>query len=299
MSRGSWRTIIKVAGLTVLAFAAVSLFSSLTWHSTALENEASNRSNIHRQNAHDRIEWVCPTAISQPDCIDETNQAARENEREEQDLAAQKITAWWTKVMGIAALIGMGLSAAGVWLIKTTFDEARRGNEIALAAASFEFGAEIRIRSGRLTLDHDAIILDMEIINTGKIIAHGIRVNATLSATDNYNQRPYEIYEQKSSARVSSLLPITSNEDTSEPVNLVWFGSEKFPYNKIRGFFETGEAALVSIDVEMRWETDVRPDSAIGARMWIFDIDVEKDLFGSTIVHNIDRIDHHRIGVGA
>lgn len=115
----------------VLTFAAIGLFSALTWHSTALENEATNRSNIHRQYAHDRIEWVCPTSISPPDCIAEANHAARENEREEQDLAAQKITAWWTKVMGIAAMVGMGLSAVGVWLVKTTFEETRKSNDIA------------------------------------------------------------------------------------------------------------------------------------------------------------------------
>jgi hypothetical protein len=135
MLRGRRRNIIKAAGLAALILGAYVLFSLLTQQSASLENEAAYRSDIHRENADYRIVWVCKTAPSQETCISESRQAARENEREEQDLAAQKITAWWTKVMGIAALIGMGLSAVGVWLVKTTFDETKESNRIARQAA--------------------------------------------------------------------------------------------------------------------------------------------------------------------
>jgi hypothetical protein len=131
MLRSYWLSIIKVAGLSLLLFAGYTLFSTLSWHSTSLENEAAQRTKIHGQNAENRIERVCYSPLAKPDCVDEARQAQRENEREEQDLAAQKVTAWWTKVMGLAALIGMALSAVGVWLVKTTFDEAREANEIA------------------------------------------------------------------------------------------------------------------------------------------------------------------------
>jgi hypothetical protein len=130
MLRGYWLSIIKAAGLSLLLFAVYALFSTLSWHSTSLENEAAQRAKIHGQNAENRIERVCYSPLAKPDCVDEARQAQRENEREEQDLAAQKVTAWWTKVMGLAALIGMALSAVGVWLVKTTFDETRRNNEI-------------------------------------------------------------------------------------------------------------------------------------------------------------------------
>lgn len=130
MLKRNRHAILKNVGIAALTLAAIGLFSAMTWHSTALENEATNRSNIHRQYAHDRIGSVCLTSIAPSDCIAEANQSARENEREEQDLAAQKITAWWTKVMSIAALIGIAVSAAGVYLVKTTFDETRKANDL-------------------------------------------------------------------------------------------------------------------------------------------------------------------------
>jgi hypothetical protein len=134
MLRGYRGIIAKVAGLAILAALAFVGLRQLQSYSDGLEQYAAYRSDIHRQNAEYRIKRVCPTAPSQVECVDQTRQAKRENQRAEQDLAAQKVTAWWTQVMGVAALIGMGLSAVGVWLVKTTFDETRKANEHSEAA---------------------------------------------------------------------------------------------------------------------------------------------------------------------
>lgn len=77
----------------MLLFVGYALFSVLSWHSTSLENEAAQPAKIHGQNAENRIERVCSSPLATPDCIEEARQAQRENEREEQDLAAQKVTA--------------------------------------------------------------------------------------------------------------------------------------------------------------------------------------------------------------
>ncbi len=138
MLRSYWSKIAKIAGLALLLFAAYGLFSVLSWHSAAFENDAANRSDIHRQNANDRIVSICPATPTETDCISQAQQAARANERDEQDLAAQKVTAWWTKIMGISALIGMALSGVGVWWVKSTFDEARDSNKIAKRALELE-----------------------------------------------------------------------------------------------------------------------------------------------------------------
>jgi hypothetical protein len=66
----------------------------------------------------------------QPDCITKANNEYRENERKEQDLIAQQTTAVWTFLMGCAAIIGMMLSALGVYLVWTTFEETRKSNDI-------------------------------------------------------------------------------------------------------------------------------------------------------------------------
>lgn len=56
----------------------------------------------------------------------------RDNQREQDNLAAQQTSALWTNLMGLAALIGMALSAVGVALVWTTFMETKRTNLIAM-----------------------------------------------------------------------------------------------------------------------------------------------------------------------
>lgn len=177
MLRSGWSKFAKIAGLTLLICVGYGLYATLSWHSTALENEAAQRSEIHRENAEDRIKWVCGSSITNPDCITEARQTQRENEREEQDLAAQKVTAWWTKIMGVAALIGMGLSAIGVWLVKTTFDETRKANDISQNAMIADNRAWIRLEfSGdALWMYRDEITMD--IIIHPKNIGHSVALD--------------------------------------------------------------------------------------------------------------------------
>jgi hypothetical protein len=143
MLRGYRGFIAKIAGLALITFAAYGFYSVVSWKSVALEQDAAQRTDIHRQNAEERIKWVCSSRASDTLCIEQTRQTQRENEREEQDLAAQRVTAWWTNVMGVAALIGIALSAVGIWLVKTTFDETRKANEIARMSQRPWLDAEI------------------------------------------------------------------------------------------------------------------------------------------------------------
>lgn len=55
---------------------------------------------------------------------------ANAGRRDYTDLIAQRKSALWAMIMGIAALIGMVLSAVGVILVKQTFDETQRTNKI-------------------------------------------------------------------------------------------------------------------------------------------------------------------------
>jgi hypothetical protein len=92
----------------------------------------------------------------QPDCVSKANNEYRENERKEQDLVAQQTTAVWTFLMGGAAIVGMMLSALGVYLVYTTFDETRKANGIAVDTnrAWISFVAN---ENGHLTIGHDRI----------------------------------------------------------------------------------------------------------------------------------------------
>ena len=65
----------------------------------------------------------------------EYGQKRNDNRRDYDDLIAQQRSALWTSIMGVAALIGIILSVAGVWLIMATFSATKEANEIAKRAA--------------------------------------------------------------------------------------------------------------------------------------------------------------------
>ena len=133
MLRGFRSIVTTLAGLAIVASALWALVSDLSSVDSAYRHSASDASVEYQRNAQAYIKETCftPAGLGKPDCAPQAREAAREGQRKEQDLAAQNITAWWTKVMGIAALMGMALSAVGVWLVKTTFDETREANSIA------------------------------------------------------------------------------------------------------------------------------------------------------------------------
>lgn len=134
MPRGSWSNVLKVSGLiTAAGLLLWLLIADLSTWSKWYEDDASDRSSQYAEYADKYIADRCIAlaAQDQSDCEYKAKQASRENQRIEQDLAAQKVTAWWTTIMGAAALIGMGLSAVGIILVWTTFYETRKANEIA------------------------------------------------------------------------------------------------------------------------------------------------------------------------
>lgn len=121
--------------------------------SRSYERRAANASDYYAGQAEREIGQSCPRLSPdlQKECVAKAEAAARENQRSEQDLAAQQVTAWWTQVMGGAALIGMALSAIGVALVWTTFREQRRATDLAHAEAE-RARAEAK-ESGKLTLE--------------------------------------------------------------------------------------------------------------------------------------------------
>lgn len=70
-------------------------------------------------------------ANGKPCAPSEKAKQKNDNRRDYANLVAQRSSALWAKIMGIAALIGMGLSLVGVVLVWTTFRETRKANEIA------------------------------------------------------------------------------------------------------------------------------------------------------------------------
>lgn len=82
----------------------------------------------HIEYAKDRIEEKCLTIEPVPlrDCIYEEIESARDHDRANQDLDAQRAMALFTKIMGATALLGVVLGAVSVVLIYMTLSETQR-----------------------------------------------------------------------------------------------------------------------------------------------------------------------------
>lgn len=122
------------------AAAALSLWQSASSAQSKVELTSSYEAQQYADRA--RIEFqncdvVAATADVTP-CKREARERAREAQRKEYDLEAQRITAIWTEHVGIAALVGMAVSILGAGLIYVTFAEARRTNKIAQEAADIQ-----------------------------------------------------------------------------------------------------------------------------------------------------------------
>ena len=85
--------------------------------------------------------------------------------------------------MGIAALIGMALSAIGVWLVKTTFDETRTANEIAL----FGQGADLIADGAEIEITPEFVTIGIMLSNVGAAMAHDVSGEGTLKF---YSRQP-------------------------------------------------------------------------------------------------------------
>ena len=181
MLRGNWFNYAKTGGLiAVSALFVYFLVADLRAVSDSYEHHASDKSAEYAENAEREIARDCMSIPTNGDlnCVREREYAARQNQREEQDLAAQRVTAWWTAIMGVAALIGMALSAVGVFLVWTTFAETRRANSIAREALTSENRAWLKVSASINVLHIDHAMAEgtaaIEIENVGNSVARKV-----------------------------------------------------------------------------------------------------------------------------
>lgn len=269
MLRGYRGIIVKAVGLAALAYIGAFVITSLLQHSDALQKDAAERAEEYRKDAKYRIERVCPTAISKPDCITQAKQSARENERAEQDLAAQNITAWWTKVMGIAALIGMALSAVGVWLVKTTFDETRKSNQIALQAAAHEFGAFLLVEKANVAIKPSDIAVYLDVKNIGRTPASDVRMIGHFAVTSDWLEEGGAEHITAITHRggVNSIFPMNgapSNEEDARGLGLYWFPNSDDGFAPVLKILNEGRYPEIMFSIDLSWDTAFGPRQTIG-----------------------------------
>lgn len=121
-------------------FAAAICVLIIGWgllRSADYEREANNHRTEFAEYTSEKVAEACIEIpnLERIKCVDQAFEAKRDYEATQYDLEAQRKSALWAYIMGAAAVIGMALSAVGIWLVKTTFDETRRSNEIASATA--------------------------------------------------------------------------------------------------------------------------------------------------------------------
>ncbi len=136
MSDSDWRQFIKdrggliVAGLFALVAIIIIIQLARVWE-WEIDYDASRNAANYATDAKNDISAKCLglTAQARDDCEDKINDAARSNQRDEYDLAAQQTMALWTAIMGGMSVLGVGLSGLGIYLIWQTWIDTRKSAE--------------------------------------------------------------------------------------------------------------------------------------------------------------------------
>jgi hypothetical protein len=161
----------------IVAIGGLALLIGGVWYGldqqSVYEQEAKDRHADYTRRAADQIERVClarpasQKAYCIKEAVGEYRLKARDNEREHKDLVAQQTAALWAGTMGIAALLGMFLSAIGVALVYTTFRETQRAADAAHDAN--RPWLEVCVCVNEIVLDHGGVSasINFQILNRG------------------------------------------------------------------------------------------------------------------------------------
>jgi len=129
---GSDRGDVTKAGLAAgIAIAVLVSTAFIGWglsKSAEYQRQSDYQASEYSAYTYDKVGQSCigMSIVDKAECIEKARHERRTYERDEQDLVAQRQSALWAYIMGAAAVIGMGLSVIGVFLVWTTFRETRR-----------------------------------------------------------------------------------------------------------------------------------------------------------------------------
>ncbi len=175
-----------VAGLGALIVA----LTLVGWGASQQANygrEAEDQAAENARHADYDIRYRCVPLppLHERNCVIDTRREQRDYQRHEQELYAQKTSAFWTFLIGSAAVVGMLLSAVGVFLVFFTFGETRRANILnmhenvratrrALASAS-QTAAAVAAANRSADAAHDANRpwLELELFHAEPLIFDG------------------------------------------------------------------------------------------------------------------------------
>jgi len=139
--KGSAKVRNYTIGLAVGIIAAALIGYLFFWQpgvalDSRVQHQASEKSKQYANPSNITIEGECPS-IPTPDtvnCISQKQDTANQRQRDIRDLEAQQSMAVWTRIMGKATIVAMGVGIIGLALVFTTFREARRAADAGFAA---------------------------------------------------------------------------------------------------------------------------------------------------------------------
>jgi hypothetical protein len=171
----------SIVAVALLAVAGLSIFWGYSKQVEYYRNADQNSSEYTRNTyAPEADRCIILPRESQSDCIAEASNKERTYRRDEQDLAAQKTSAVWAYLMGSAALIGMILSAFGVFLVWRTFSATRESNLITREIGEAQVRAYIRVSiqgigDGAVIQNETCPAFELKMDNVGQTPAYKVR----------------------------------------------------------------------------------------------------------------------------
>lgn len=136
MSRSDWLkhpTARLVGGLVVAVLSGALILGYGHLESAEYERQANAKSREYARYTSKKVAESCIgiSGLERTRCFYDAANAKAEYDYNQADLVAQRQSALWAYIMAFAAVIGMVLSAVGVWLVWTTFRATKQANVIA------------------------------------------------------------------------------------------------------------------------------------------------------------------------
>jgi len=174
--RGKHKTRLIVAASVAAAALILALVAVGFVYQSGYYQYAADQNRQYARDTEQKIGQACRGVVidQRPKCLTEAHiEAAPEQrayEHDQADLIAQRKAALWAEMMGIAALLGMGLSIVGVALVYVTFKATREAAESSRDTLASYLAKERAILSaGRALFNHQ----------TGNRHANGFKVKLT------------------------------------------------------------------------------------------------------------------------
>lgn len=143
----------------------------------------------------------------------------RQYEHDQADLVAQRKAALWTSIMGIAALLGMGLSVVGVVLVWITFRATREGNEIQKRIGEAQTKAYISVIEARgLLSDGNVPQFGFTIKNSGQSPA--IKMRLRIEASFHRVMKPDDLHFT-AECKLSGIYSVPATDTLTVPLHAV------------------------------------------------------------------------------